>query len=73
MVLKAINENAKLPAKYKKIATNLLNAITENYSNFDLRIFYENIKSMEVFEYTQEQFKQVYLNAKKLVQFMTLN
>ena len=65
MVLKAINENAKLPAKYKKIATNLLNAITENYSNFDLRIFYENIKSMEVFEYTQEQFKQVYLNAKK--------
>ena len=65
MVLKAINENAKLPAKYKKIATNLLNAITENYPNFDLRIFYENIKSMEVFEYTQEQFKQVYPNVKK--------
>lgn len=60
MVTEAINENDNLPAKYKKIAMNLLNAITENYPNFDLRIFYENIKTMEITEYTIEEFRQAF-------------
>lgn len=60
MVIEAINENVNLPTKFKKIALNLLNIITEKYSNFDLRIFYENIKTMEITEYTIEEFRQTY-------------
>ena len=63
MVIEAINENANLPTKYKRIATNLLNAITENYPNFDLRIFYENIKTMQITEYTVEEFRQAFPEA----------
>lgn len=63
MVLEAINKNVKLPVKYKNIAINLLNEITNKYSNFNLRIFYENIKDMEVVEYTIEEFKEAFPDA----------
>lgn len=63
LVLNAINNNPNLNTKYKRIAKNLLNAIIEKYPNTDLRIFYENIKTMEIKEYTIEEFHQAFPEA----------
>ena len=63
MVIEAINNNDNLNDKYKTIATNLLNAITDKYPNFNLIVFYENIKTMKVEEYTIEEFKEKYPEA----------
>lgn len=63
MVIEAINNNDNLNDKYKTIAINLLNAITDKYPNFNLIVFYENIKTMKVEEYTIEEFKEKYPEA----------
>ncbi len=63
MVLEAINNNVNLNAKYKRIATKLLNAITAKYPDINLRIFYENIKTMNVIEYTEEEFRKIFPDA----------
>ena len=63
MVIEAIHKNDNLNNKYKTIAINLLNAITDQYPNFNLIVFYENIKTMKVEEYTIEEFKEKYPEA----------
>ena len=64
MVLDAIKNNSNLNDKYKKIATNLLNAIIKESPNYDLRVFYENIKDMKAIEYTIEEFRETFPDAK---------
>lgn len=63
IVLEAINSNSNLSPKYKRIAIKLLNAITESNPNADLRIFYENIKTMHSVEYTIEEFRKAFPDA----------
>ena len=63
MVIEAINSNGNLNQKYKTIALNLLEAITNKYPNYNLRIFYENIKTMKVVEYTIEEFREAFPEA----------
>ena len=63
MVIEAINSNDNLNQKYKTIALNLLEAITSKYPNYNLRIFYENIKTMKIVEYTIEEFREAFPDA----------
>ena len=63
MVIEAINSNDNLNPKYKTIALTLLDAITNKYPNYNLRIFYENIKTMKVVEYTIEEFREAFPEA----------
>lgn len=69
MVIEAINNNSNLNAKYKRIAINLVTEITNNYPDFNLRIFYENIKDMKVEECTLEEFRQAYSSVKNAIAF----
>lgn len=58
-VFEAIDNNSNLGEEYKNIARNLVDKVLEVEPDFDLQIFYENIKDLEVVELTLEEEKTV--------------
>ena len=49
-IFEAIDNNANLSEEYKVLARNLVNRYLEEVPNADLRIFYENIKTLKIVE-----------------------
>lgn len=58
MVIDAIDNNYNLNYRYKRIAKEIVNKLTAIYPNIDLRIFYENIKTMNVIEYSSAEYEK---------------
>ena len=58
-VYEAIDNNTNLNEYYKTIARNLVNKVREEIPNYDLRIFYENIKTLRVVELNPEEEEKV--------------
>ena len=50
MLVEVVNSNSKISQKYKSLLIEFISMITKTYPNADLRIFYENLKSLEVVE-----------------------
>ena len=59
-VLEAVNANPNLNNYYKEIIYNLVNRIYEEYPNIDLRVFYENVKTLKINELTNQEFFSQY-------------
>lgn len=50
-----IKNNSKIPDKFKKLMYEYCDALVEKYPDIELRIFYENIKTLEVTECTKKE------------------
>lgn len=50
-----IENNANIPLKYKKLLFDYCNSVIKKYPNIELRVFYENLKSLEVVECSKEE------------------
>ena len=61
-VLEAVNANPNLNNYYKEIIYNLVNRIYEEYPNIDLRVFYENVKTLEIREVDKNDFHNEFNN-----------
>ena len=61
-VLEAVNANSNLNNYYKEIIYNLVNKIYEEYPNIDLRVFYENVKTLEIREVDKNDFHNEFNN-----------
>ncbi len=61
-VSKTIDNNSKLTPLVKEALHRILDFITQSDEKADLRIFYENVKTLEANAYTTEEFKTVFNN-----------
>ena len=61
-VLAAVRSNPNLTDYYKEIIYNLVNRVYEEYPNIDLRVFYENVKTLEIREVSGEEFHEEFNN-----------
>ena len=59
-IVNAIYANPNLTDYYREIMVNLVNKIYDKYPNIDLRVFYENVKTLEIREISEEEFKNEY-------------
>ena len=58
-IMEAINNNPNLSEDYKILVRNLVNKYLEVVPNADLRIFYENIKTLKIIEVPEEKVQEV--------------
>lgn len=58
-IMDAINNNPNLSEYYKILARNLVNKYLEVVPNADLRIFYENIKTLKIVEVPDDSVQEV--------------
>lgn len=63
MVYEVVDHNNNMPNKYKRIAKDIVEEMTSLYPNINLRIFYENIKDLTVYEYNVEEFRKAFPEA----------
>lgn len=61
-IIEAVSNNSNLTDYYKTIIYNLINRVYEEYPNIDLRVFYENVKTLEIREIPTEEFHEEYNN-----------
>lgn len=63
MVIEAIDNNPSMNNRFKRLAKELLNMMKNLDPNTNLRIFYENVKTMQINEYTIEEFRKKFPQA----------
>ena len=61
-VLAAATSNPNLNDYYKEIIYNLVNRVYEEYPSIDLRVFYENVKTLEIRELPENEFHEEFNN-----------
>ena len=54
-VLRAVEDSALISDKFKALLETYVNAVAEHYPDADLRVFYENLKTMAVHECTKDE------------------
>ena len=57
MIRELISSNSDIPNKYKDIYTNLANNLEKEYPTLDLRIWYENLKTLKILEVDEMEMK----------------
>ena len=57
MIREAIQNNRNIPDKYKEMYINLANNLESQYPNMDLRVWYENLKTIKIAEVDEMQMK----------------
>lgn len=62
-IMTAANNNPNLNEYKKEIINNLINKVYEEYPNIDLRVFYENVKTLEIVELTEEEYQEKFGNS----------
>ncbi len=58
LVNRAIKENSNINDSFKICAYNLVRAVNQNHPNFDFRIFYENMKTLQIIKLTPEELQE---------------
>lgn len=61
-VLDTINNSLTIPSRYKAIMATLVNNMKIQYPYLDLRVWYENLKSLKVIELDEKELKQKTMN-----------
>lgn len=61
-VLAATTSNPNLNDYYKEVIYNLVNRVYEEYPSIDLRVFYENVKTLEIRELPENEFHEEFNN-----------
>lgn len=63
MIRETINNNPNIPTKFKEMYITLANNLESQYPNMDLRVWYENLKTMHIYEVDEMEMKLKALSA----------
>ena len=62
-IVSLINSNSNIPDKYKTLLKEYLDMVVKRHNNIELRVFYENLKTLKISECTKDELTSITYNA----------